>query len=86
MYIVLRGENEKTLKTINLKELKEDGEQRYFISRNHFYSLGTKINAKQDDDDPLEIDADSGVEYLLLKIDDGWKENHNLINGIEKGE
>lgn len=87
LYIVLRGENEKTLKTINLKELKEDGEQRYFISRNHFYSLGTKINAKQDDDDdPLEIDADSGVEYLLLKIDDGWKENHNLINEIEKGE
>lgn len=87
LYIVLRDENEKPLKTINLKEFKEDEEQRYFISRNHFYSLGTKIAVKQDDeDDPLEIDANSGFEYLLLKIDDGWKENHNLINEIEKGE
>lgn len=88
LHIVLKGESGKTLKIINLKEFKADGEeQAYSIKRNHFYSLGTKINAQQDEDDnPLEIDADSGVEYLLLKIDDGWKENHNLINEIEKGE
>ena len=66
-------------------------DEAYCIQRNHFYSLGTKTKSEPDDgkepdeeddkdtDDPLDINTNAGVEYLLLKINDAWDGNHDLI-------
>lgn len=92
LHLVFWGEEDKVLKVLNLKEFDAEGaEQAYCIERNHFYSLGTKTKSEPDDgnepddeddkdtDDPLDINTNAGVEYLLLKINDAWDGNHDLI-------
>ena len=91
LHLVFWGEEDKVLKVLNLKEFTDGKEEAYCIQWNHFYSLGTKTKSEPDDgkepdeeddkdtDDPLDINTNAGVEYLLLKINDAWDGNHDLI-------
>ena len=91
LHLVFWGEEDKVLKVLNLKEFTDGKEEAYCIQWNHFYSLGTKTKSEPDDgkepdeeddkdtDDPLDINTNAGVEYLLLKINDAWDGNYDLI-------
>lgn len=69
------------IKAVPLKDSNDDNKEGYSITRNHFYSIGTKKTADlpdpddgdpADDDDPLDIDDETGYDYYYLQIDDAW--------------
>lgn len=79
--IVYWGTDGQIIKAVPLKDSNSnvDNEEGYSITRNHFYSIGTKKTPDlpgsgdpDDDDDPLDIDDVTGYDYYYLQIDDAW--------------
>lgn len=77
--IVYWGTDGQMIKAVPLKDSNVDNSEGYSITRNHFYSIGTKKTPDlpgsgdpDDDDDPLDIDDVTGYDYYYLQIDDAW--------------
>ena len=68
------------IKAVRLKDSNVGNGDGYSITRNHFYSIGTKRTSdvpdpddeEDPDDDPLDIDDVTGYDYYYLQIDDAW--------------
>lgn len=77
--IVYWGTDGQMIKAVPLKDSNVGNGDGYSITRNHFYSIGTKKTPDlpgsgdpADDDDPLDIDDETGYDYYYLQIDDAW--------------
>lgn len=77
--IVYWGTDGQIIKAVPLKDSNVGNSEGYSITRNHFYSIGTKktpdlpdSSDPADDDDPLDIDDETGYDYYYLQIDDAW--------------
>lgn len=77
--IVYWGTDGQIIKAVPLKDSNVGNSEGYSITRNHFYSIGTKKTPDlpgsgdpDDDDDPLDIDDETGYDYYYLQIDDAW--------------
>lgn len=77
--IVYWGTDGQIIKAVPLKDSNVGNSEGYSITRNHFYSIGTKKTPDlpgsgdpDDDDDPLDIDDVTGYDYYYLQIDDAW--------------
>lgn len=77
--IVYWGTDGQIINAVPLKDSNVGNSEGYSITRNHFYSIGTKKTPDlpgsgdpDDDDDPLDIDDVTGYDYYYLQIDDAW--------------
>lgn len=76
--IVYWGTDGQMIKAVPLKDSNVGNSEGYSITRNHFYSIGTKktpdipSSGDPEDDDPLDIDDETGYDYYYLQIDDAW--------------
>lgn len=77
--IVYWGTDGQIIKAVPLRDSNVGNSEGYSITRNHFYSIGTKKTPDlpgsgdpDDDDDPLDIDDVTGYDYYYLQIDDAW--------------
>lgn len=68
------------IKAVPLRDSNVGNGDGYSITRNHFYSIGTKRTSdvpdpddeEDPDDDPLDINDETGYDYYYLQIDDAW--------------
>lgn len=68
------------IKAVPLRDSNVGNGDGYSITRNHFYSIGTKRTSdvpdpddeEDPDDDPLDINDVTGYDYYYLQIDDAW--------------
>lgn len=78
--IVYWGTDDQMIKAVPLKDSNVGNGDGYSITRNHFYSIGTKRTSdvpdpddeEDPDDDPLDINDVTGYDYYYLQIDDTW--------------
>lgn len=78
--IVYWGTDGQMIKAVPLKDSNVGNGDGYSITRNHFYSIGTKRTSdvpdpddeEDPDDDPLDINDVTGYDYYYLQIDDTW--------------
>lgn len=75
------------IKAVPLRDSNVGNGDGYSITRNHFYSIGTKRTSdvpdpddeEDPDDDPLDINDVTGYDYYYLQIDDAWGGYFGLV-------
>lgn len=91
VYYYTEGGSDKMIKSVALKTNDisfSDNPYAFNIRRNNFYSIGTKKRVDNpdsgkeghEDDEPLPIDPNSGVDNFKVSLEEAWDIVHDITN------